>query len=167
VSAIKLLSNSNTTKKRKRDDRKKLRTKPLEELSACFLAIIKDLIDLPESSAFRKPVNSDIVKNYDQIIKTPMALDTIRQRVVANKYTSLNSIMRDLNLISDNCKLFNGAAHPLSRTIDQLVSTARQKLYAVILALMILYKHYEKIQGLQVEIEGIADPVKEEFDDVF
>lgn len=124
---------SNTHPEKRKKPKREKRPNPIQDLSNLFLPIIQSLIDNPDSFPFRKPVNSDIIKNYAKIIKSPMTLEQVKTNITQLFYTSMDRIMKDLNLIASNCALYNGAGHPLTRTIESLVSVARQKFYSVII----------------------------------
>jgi hypothetical protein len=47
------------------------------------------------------------LEDYPQIIKRPMDLGTVRDRLLANQFTSHQAVLDDIQLIWDNCKQYN------------------------------------------------------------
>lgn len=45
--------------------------------------------------------------DYPQIIKNPMDLSTVKKNLKSNKYKFVEEVLHDLQLIWDNCKLYN------------------------------------------------------------
>lgn len=74
-------------------------------------AIVQSMAVRTDSFAFREPVDWKGMQLYDypEIIKQPMDLGTLRKNIESNKYSSLSEAVRDMKLIWDNCKLYNGA----------------------------------------------------------
>jgi histone acetyltransferase len=56
---------------------------------------------------FQDPVNPEDVPDYYDIIKEPMDLHTIGQRLHAGFYRSRDIFVADVRLIFDNCRLYN------------------------------------------------------------
>lgn len=71
------------------------------------LAMVKAVIDHPSSWPFLLPVDPDEVPSYYGIIKVPMDLSTIKQKLIENLYTSKEQFADDFKLMCDNCRLFN------------------------------------------------------------
>ncbi|KAI8902054.1 hypothetical protein BC833DRAFT_574879 [Globomyces pollinis-pini] len=53
-----------------------------------------------------------------------MCLEQIRDKAKKFQYRTSQSFLDDVKLIVDNCKLYNGEAHPLSTTANGLLSKA-------------------------------------------
>ena len=45
--------------------------------------------------------------DYPTVIKKPMDLSTVRKNIKTNKYTNIEEFLKDLQLIWDNCHLYN------------------------------------------------------------
>lgn len=71
--------------------------------------IVNNLINDPESNEFRKPVYYKALglEDYKKIIKKPMDLNTIRRNLNKNSYENLEEVLDDIQLIWNNCKLYN------------------------------------------------------------
>lgn len=59
--------------------------------------------------------NSIVLELYDypDVIKHPMDLGTINQKIKDKKYKTVEAVLNDIQLIWDNCKLYNnkGSVH--------------------------------------------------------
>jgi len=71
--------------------------------------LIKSLEKLPEAVNFIKPVdfkNLGLI-DYPQVVKKPMDLSTIRKKLKQDKYSTIEEVIEDLNLIWENCRAYN------------------------------------------------------------
>ncbi|KAJ8902277.1 hypothetical protein NDN08_006684 [Rhodosorus marinus] len=59
---------------------------------------------------FAEPVDPNEVVGYLTIIKSPMDLGTVRQKLESGKYSSLDNLEADIDLIWSNCCTFNPPA---------------------------------------------------------
>jgi bromodomain-containing factor 1 len=50
---------------------------------------------------------------YTTVIKNPMDLGTIAQRLDAKKYSSVSKFVQDVELVFSNCMLFNADGSPV------------------------------------------------------
>ena len=66
------------------------------------------------SQIFHKPVDPDRlgIPDYFEVVKTPIDLGTIKQRLNHNQYASLQHVLDDIQLCFDNCLLYNGEDSP-------------------------------------------------------
>lgn len=58
---------------------------------------------------FISPVNKDEVPDYYKVIKTPMDLSTIEERLESDHYSAPREMVADLKLIFGNCRQYNDA----------------------------------------------------------
>ncbi|XP_068184965.1 bromodomain adjacent to zinc finger domain protein 2B-like isoform X2 [Antennarius striatus] len=56
---------------------------------------------------FLTPVNHKAVPGYKKVIKKPMDFSTIREKLINNQYSSLETFIFDVNLVFENCETFN------------------------------------------------------------
>ncbi|OQU98218.1 Bromodomain-containing protein [Cladophialophora immunda] len=79
--------------------------------------VISNLKKSNASGPFRLPVDYVTlnIPNYPEIIKQPMDLGTIDQRLKRNEYTSVATFVADFELIVTNCFTFNGPDHGVSQ----------------------------------------------------
>lgn len=113
---------------------------------------------MSESWPFLKPVNKKQVKDYYNVIKRPMDLDTISQKVAGNsldfivnlnsdfnlgffifnsahKYHSRHEFLVDVTQILENCTLYNGKDSSFTQKAEQLVAVCKATLDEVSLYL--------------------------------
>lgn len=88
---------------------------------------------MSESWPFLKPVNKKLVKDYYNVVKKPMDLETIAKKVAAHKYHSRREFMADIQQIYENCVLYNGKDSPFSQKAEQVVKVAKATLDEVYL----------------------------------
>ncbi|OAP55350.1 hypothetical protein AYL99_10323 [Fonsecaea erecta] len=79
--------------------------------------VISNLKKSNASGPFRLPVDYVAlnIPSYPEIIKQPMDLGTIDQRLKRNEYTSVSTFVADFELIVNNCFDFNGRDHGVSQ----------------------------------------------------
>lgn len=67
------------------------------------------MIVMPPTEPFRERVNWEEWGLYDylQVVKVPMDLGTIRNKLAKNEYKKAAEFARDVRLVWDNCKLYN------------------------------------------------------------
>ena len=104
--------------------------------------ILPRLRNVPESWPFHKPVNKKNVKNYYDIIKTPIDLETMLANVKEHRYHSRHLFMSDVQLMYENCAKYNGEESPLTKKALELVEVAKQ----------CLEEHDEKLKELETAI---------------
>ncbi|KAF4550240.1 Bromodomain-containing protein [Elsinoe fawcettii] len=87
----------------------KLQKKTLEEK-------IKNTKKVKSAIPFLRPVDymAMNIPNYPNIIKQPMDLSTMEQKLKADQYASLEAFVNDFELMVNNCFTFNGPAHAVS-----------------------------------------------------
>lgn len=100
---------------------------------------------MSESWPFMKPVNKKLVKDYYEIIKKPMDLEAVAKKVKCkqclyfstlfteflssgHKYHSCQEFLTDIELIYNNCVLYNGVDSPFTLKAEQLLNTSKSLL---------------------------------------
>ncbi|XP_059489774.1 transcription initiation factor TFIID subunit 1 isoform X2 [Neocloeon triangulifer] len=79
---------------------------------------------MSESWPFQKPVNKKLVKDYYEIIKCPMDLETVAKKVKSHKYHNCKEFLSDIELIYNNCVLYNGVDSPFTMKAEVLLGTS-------------------------------------------
>lgn len=71
--------------------------------------IWQSLQDNNDSLEFRHPVNWELMglTDYPQIVKNPIDLSTINKKLREERYQTVEEVLDDIQLIWDNCKLYN------------------------------------------------------------
>ncbi|EHY60693.1 transcription initiation at TATA-containing promoter protein [Exophiala dermatitidis] len=87
--------------------------------------VISNLKKSNASAAFRLPVDPVAlnIPTYFEVIKHPMDLGTIDQRLKRNEYTSVAAFISDFELIVDNCVKFNGPDHGVTQAARKMQSS--------------------------------------------
>ena len=82
-----------------------------------LLDIIEKLLGHPVSEPFTYELNEeylgDLYKQYMDRIKTPIDLNTIKKRIIRNEYDNFINFNKDINLMFNNCRMFNERGTPL------------------------------------------------------
>ena len=87
----------------------KRKSTPLTEQQTLFVTIINEIWNKYEAPNFHYPVDYKTLGliDYPIIIKNPMDLNTIYKNILANKYHSSVDFSNDIQLIWNNCRLYN------------------------------------------------------------
>jgi hypothetical protein len=81
---------------------------PQKELnSASMMEIIKKLKESNHSLPFIYPVDVKLAPGYTDIVKSPMSLSQVEHNVRHKLYDTPSAFIEDVNLIWQNCKLYN------------------------------------------------------------
>lgn len=82
-----------------------------------LLEKMKNLKKTKHSLSFLNPVDYVAlnIPTYPDIIKTPMDLGTMENKMKTGKYGSVQEFVDDFNLIIQNARTFNGDAHPVTQ----------------------------------------------------
>ena len=105
---------------------------PLLDNDQVALSFILESIVLPrlrnvtDSYPFHHPVNKKNVKNYYDIIKNPIDLETISLNVKEHKYHNRQMFLNDIELMYKNCVQYNGEESSLSKKAYELLEITRQ-----------------------------------------
>lgn len=86
------------------------------------------LKSMAEAWPFLKPVNKKLVKDYYNVIKRPMDLETISKKVSAHKYHNRHEFLRDTEQILENCTIYNGKDSTYTQKAEQLVKICKKTL---------------------------------------
>ncbi|RIB15774.1 Bromodomain-containing protein [Gigaspora rosea] len=93
-------------------------------------AALKTLKHHSSAAPFLEPV--DYVKynipDYPDIIKNPMDLGTVEQKLNDCAYESVNAFISDVRLVFSNCIIYNGAGHQFSAYAKELDNLFTQQL---------------------------------------
>ncbi|CEP16414.1 hypothetical protein [Parasitella parasitica] len=83
---------------------------------------IKSLRKHKRAIAFLEPVDPIVfnIPDYFDIIKSPMDLGTIDEKVKKDQYPTLAAFKADVQLVFDNCFLYNNAGDPVTQDAKKL-----------------------------------------------
>lgn len=94
-----------------------------------FEYILQTIIDrlklIPESFPFHKPVDRKKVKNYYDVIKNPMDLETLEALIKHHKYCTVEHFMSDVDLIRSNSQTYNGPDSLYTKKAEEIVNEAK------------------------------------------
>ncbi|XP_041978087.1 transcription initiation factor TFIID subunit 1 isoform X2 [Aricia agestis] len=83
---------------------------------------------MPEAWPFLKPVNKKQVKDYYNVIKKPIDMETIGKKIQAHKYHSREEFLRDIQLLVDNCRAYNGPNSQFTRQAEAILKVTKEAL---------------------------------------
>jgi histone acetyltransferase len=69
--------------------------------------IYNEVKNHPSSWPFRKPVDKEEVPDYYDVIRFPMDLQTMGQRLKSGYYVSRKLFIADMTRMLNNCKVYN------------------------------------------------------------
>jgi histone acetyltransferase len=70
--------------------------------------LLTELQNNAASWPFAQPVNKEEVPDYYEVIKEPMDLSTMEQKLEADKYSTMDEFVYDAKLVFNNCRSYNG-----------------------------------------------------------
>ena len=98
-------------------------------LTHIFRTILDDKIKtMQESWPFMKPVNRKAMKHYYDVIKQPMDLETISQKITKHAYHSRQEFVHDIELIQNNSLEFNGPNSEYTLKAKKIVDVTNETL---------------------------------------
>ncbi|XP_046390335.1 transcription initiation factor TFIID subunit 1 [Ischnura elegans] len=83
---------------------------------------------MSESWPFLKPVNKKFVRDYYSVIKEPMDLETVAKKVKAHKYHNRHEFLADIELILQNCIIYNGKDSVYTKKAETLYKVSKATL---------------------------------------
>lgn len=72
-----------------------------------MVTLLSELTNHPSAWPFATAVNKDEVGDYYDVIKEPMDLSTMEQKLENDKYESFDQFLYDARLIFNNCRAYN------------------------------------------------------------
>lgn len=78
-----------------------------EELNSQLLRSLGQLLALPESFIFQKPVDTAAIPRYKLVILNPMDFGTIEAKILGNVYYDAWEYVSDVRLVFSNAAKFN------------------------------------------------------------
>jgi hypothetical protein len=75
--------------------------------------LLADLLRAPQLHPFRQKISAELLPDYHAIVKRPMDLRTLQERLCAGHIATVAQFRAELNLIWENCVQYNGRSHPL------------------------------------------------------
>lgn len=85
-----------------------------------FMSLLNALQTSSASWPFLTPVNKDEVHDYYDVIKEPMDLGTMEQKLEKDQYEVVEDFVKDVLLIVRNCKRYNAENTPYAKAANKL-----------------------------------------------
>jgi histone acetyltransferase len=85
-----------------------------------LLHLLNDMQNHTSAWPFAQPVNRDEVPDYYEVIKEPMDLSTMEDRLSNDLYPTPQEFIRDARLIFDNCRSYNNETTPYAKSANKL-----------------------------------------------
>ena len=96
------------------------RADPKVTMASMLTDIINELKSIPGSDAFLFPVNPKQVTDYYTIIRNPISMQEIKNKIAAYSYQLRKDFLDDIKLMFDNSRLYNGDNNMLTVTARQV-----------------------------------------------
>ncbi|KAJ9664164.1 histone acetyltransferase [Neophaeococcomyces mojaviensis] len=85
-----------------------------------LLHLLNDMQNHTSAWPFAQPVNKEEVPDYYEVIKEPMDLSTMEERLQADLYPRPEDFVKDAKLIFDNCRKYNNETTPYAKSANKL-----------------------------------------------
>jgi hypothetical protein len=118
--------------------------------------LLKKLFERRDSVHFRQPVDYITLGllDYPKVIKRKMDLRTVREKLADGQYDSVEECLTDVQLIWDNCKLYNTEDSPIYK-MAQTMEAYAQKLSTELLGSVGPFRRTQKpVQTRSKESDG-------------
>lgn len=79
-----------------------------EDVQIDMYKVLEQLSAHDDAWPFMDPVEEDYAPNYYAVIRRPMDLRKMEERLDSGYYTDFNMFKADFKLIVNNCRLYNG-----------------------------------------------------------
>ncbi|GMM31791.1 histone acetyltransferase [Martiniozyma asiatica (nom. inval.)] len=93
-----------------------------------MLSIFTEMQNHPSSWPFLVPIDKNEVFDYYQVIKEPMDLSSMENKLENDKYESMDDFIYDCKLIFNNCRQYNGEQTTFYKNANKLEKAVIAKL---------------------------------------
>ncbi|XP_063392585.1 uncharacterized protein LOC134678073 isoform X1 [Cydia fagiglandana] len=105
--------------------RKKLKTSQIftqteEDIQTDMYKVLEQLTAHDDAWPFMDPVEEEYAPNYYAVIRRPMDLRKMEERLDSGYYTDFAMFKADFKLIVNNCRLYNGQDNEYTMMVDSL-----------------------------------------------
>ncbi|KAJ2954377.1 hypothetical protein O0L34_g2641 [Tuta absoluta] len=105
--------------------RKKLKTSQIfsqteEDIQTDMYKVLEQLTAHEDAWPFMEPVEEEYAPNYYAVIRRPMDLNKMEERLDTGYYTDFSMFKADFKLIVNNCRLYNGQDNEYTIMVDNL-----------------------------------------------
>ncbi|CAI5438375.1 unnamed protein product [Caenorhabditis angaria] len=106
----------------------RLRADPKVTMSTLLTEIVNELKTIPGADHHLMPVNAKKVPDYYLIIKNPMDLQKIKNKISDQSYELRMDFLGDVKQMLDNSRLYNGDNHIITVTAQQMLELAGKRM---------------------------------------
>eukprot|EP00903_Cladosiphon_okamuranus_P011700 g11004.t2 len=103
-------------------------SRPRNRMRALLSGVIKKLEERADSVYFRAPVKKKFYPNYYTVIKKPMDLRTIQDKINSFDYTSCDGLLADMRQLVSNAEIFNGRDSGLAQNARDIMADCQVQL---------------------------------------
>lgn len=96
-----------------------------------LLHLLNDMQNHASAWPFLVPVNRDEVADYYDVIKEPMDLSTMENKLEADQYNTPEDFIKDAKLVYDNCRKYNTENTPYTKCANKLEKFMWQQIKAI------------------------------------
>ena len=92
-------------------------------ISQKFLPVLRRLLEDQFGWVFRDPVDPDVLglPDYFEVVKNPMHLSLVEQKLENSVYKDMKSVERDIKLVFENAMLYNGADSEVGEMAQSMI----------------------------------------------
>ncbi|KAJ1513555.1 histone acetyltransferase [Coelomomyces lativittatus] len=110
-------------------ERSKERAKKAKStLYILFTQLLDELRGHANAWPFMEPVDKNLVKDYYDVIKEPMDLQTLESLIESDHYPSIHAFTADVQKIFDNCRQYNDPVTPYYKSANKLEKYFNERL---------------------------------------
>ncbi|KAK9838020.1 hypothetical protein WJX74_009849 [Apatococcus lobatus] len=91
------------------------------------LHVLDAAMTYPPAVPFTSPVSEEQAPGYHEVVKRPMDLGTLRDRVAAGHYSNALAVLSDIRLIWKNCRSFNAEGSDIAIACTDAAKWVRRK----------------------------------------
>jgi hypothetical protein len=99
-----------------------------KQLDYLLITVLPKLWKNPLSSPFKRPICTEELHYYNEIIKCPLDLSTIKKKLLNNDYTSAKQAIKDLSRMILNCFIYNNHTDAVVNMARSLLSDLNEAL---------------------------------------
>lgn len=100
-----------------------MRADPKVTMSTMLTEIVNELKLIPGTDAFLQPVNPKRVPDYYNIVKNPISLQEIKNKITKQQYELRQEFLTDIKLMFDNSRMYNGDNNVITVAAQQVGRT--------------------------------------------
>lgn len=93
-----------------------------------MVTLLSELTNHPLAWPFAVPVNKEEVGDYYDVIKEPMDLSTMEQKLENDKYETFDQFLYDCKLIFNNCRSYNAESTTYFKNATKLEKFLNKKI---------------------------------------